>query len=159
MVKKTPFKIYKLWLARRERWEPVSSLISRRLKFSVCMLCFKSVRVCPSEQKWRWSSTWNSVFCGKILSLGKPKVNKVKIFLPFSKLMKCPQTKFHAHTMRESQVLRSKKRQNSSLGQNLSLGQTFLAAQFVYLYWYSIETTTTGIDTRYAFASFVAILK
>jgi len=61
--------------------------------------------------------------------------------------------------MRESQVLRSKKRQNSSLGQNLSLGQTFLEAQFVYLYRYSIETTTTGIDTRYAFASFVAILK
>jgi len=37
------------------------------------------------------------------------KINKVKIFLPFLKLMKRPQTKFHAHTMSESQVIRSKK--------------------------------------------------
>jgi len=41
--------------------------------------------------------------------LGQPKVNKVKIFLPFPKFMKCPQTKFHAYTMTESQVIRSKK--------------------------------------------------
>jgi len=40
--------------------------------------------------------------------LGQPKVNKVKFFLPFSKFMKRPQTKFHAHTTRESQVIRSK---------------------------------------------------
>jgi len=33
----------------------------------------------------------------------------VKFFLPFLKLMKRPQTKFHAHIMRESQVIRSKK--------------------------------------------------
>ena len=46
--------------------------------------------------------TWSS-------SLGQPKVNKVKIFLSFWKFMKCPQSKFHAHTMRESQVIRSKK--------------------------------------------------
>jgi len=44
--------------------------------------------------------------------------------------MKRPQTKFHAHTMSESQVIRSKKSQNLSLCQNLSLGQNFLAAQF-----------------------------
>jgi len=30
--------------------------------------------------------------------------------------MKRPQTKFHAHTMRECQVIRSKKSQNLSLG-------------------------------------------
>jgi len=30
---------------------------------------------------------------------------KVKFFLPTSKLMKRPQTKFHTHTMRESQVI------------------------------------------------------
>jgi len=41
-------------------------------------------------------------------SLGQPQVNKVKIFLPFVKFMKRPQTKFHVHTMMESQVLRSK---------------------------------------------------
>jgi len=41
------------------------------------------------------------------------------------------QTKFHAHTMRESQVIRSKKIQDLSLGHNLSLGQIFLAAEFV----------------------------
>jgi len=35
-----------------------------------------------------------------------------------------PKTKFHAHTMRESQVIRSKK------SQNLSLGLNFLAAEF-----------------------------
>jgi len=41
--------------------------------------------------------------------------------------MKRSQTKFHAHTMRESNVIRSKKSQNLSLGQNLLLGQTFFA--------------------------------
>jgi len=51
----------------------------------------------------------------------QPQVNKVKNFLPFLKLMKRPQTKFHAHTMSESQVIRSKKSQNLSLCQNLSL--------------------------------------
>jgi len=54
--------------------------------------------------------------------------------------MKRPQTKFNAHTMRESQVIRSKK------SQNLSLGQNFLAAEFFSLHWYFIETTTTDID-------------
>jgi len=34
-------------------------------------------------------------------SLGQPKVNKGKIFLPILKLMKRPQTKFHAHTISE----------------------------------------------------------
>jgi len=48
--------------------------------------------------------------------------------------MKRPQTKFHAHTMRESQVIRSKNSQNLSLGENLSLGQNLLAAQFFSLY-------------------------
>jgi len=42
-------------------------------------------------------------------SVEKPKFNKVKILLPFLKLMKCPQTQSHAHTTRESQVTRSKK--------------------------------------------------
>jgi len=60
--------------------------------------------------------------------------------------MKRPQTKFHAHTMRESEVIRSKKSQNLSSGQNLSLGQNFLAADFFSLYRYFIETTTTYID-------------
>jgi len=44
------------------------------------------------------------------LSLGQPKVNEVKNFLPFLKFMKRPQTKFHAHTMREFQVIGSKKK-------------------------------------------------
>jgi len=47
--------------------------------------------------------------------------------------MKRPKTKFHTHTMRESQVIRSKK------SQNLSLGQNFLEAEFFFsssiLYW------------------------
>jgi len=41
--------------------------------------------------------------------------------------MKRPQTKFHARTMRESQVVRLKK------SQNLSIGQTFSASQFFLL--------------------------
>jgi len=62
-----------------------------------------------------------------MLLIGQPKVNKVKTFLPFSKFMKRPQTKFHAHTMSESQAIRSKN-QNLSLGQNLSF--FFLTTQF-----------------------------
>jgi len=60
--------------------------------------------------------------------------------------MKRPQTKFHAHTLRESHVITSKKSQNLSSGQSLSLGQTFFAAQFFSLYRYFIETTTIDID-------------
>jgi len=40
--------------------------------------------------------------------------------------MKRPQTKFHAGSMSDSKVIRSKKGQNLLLGQNLSLGQNFL---------------------------------
>jgi len=40
--------------------------------------------------------------------VGQPKV---KNFLPFLKFMERPQTEFHAHTMRESQAIRSKKSQ------------------------------------------------
>jgi len=67
-----------------------------------------------------------------MLLLGQPKVSKVKIFLPFLKFMKRPQTKFHVHTMRVSQLIRSKS-QNLPLGQNLSLGQILFAAQFFIL--------------------------
>jgi len=62
----------------------------------------------------------------KKLSLGQPKV---KFFSAFCKATK---TNFHAHTMRESQVIRSKICQNLSLGRNLSLGQTFLAAEYFF---------------------------
>jgi len=41
--------------------------------------------------------------------LGQPEVNEVKNFLPFSKFMKCPQTKLHADAMSDIQVIRSKK--------------------------------------------------
>jgi len=54
--------------------------------------------------------------------------------------MKRPQTKFHAHTMRKFQVIRSKR------SQNLSLGQNFVAAEFFSPHRYFIETTTTDID-------------
>jgi len=43
-------------------------------------------------------------------------------------------TKFNAHTMRESQAIRSKTSQN------------FLAAEFFSLHQYFVETTTTDID-------------
>jgi len=48
--------------------------------------------------------------------------------------MKRPQTKFHAHTMRECQVIRSKK------------VKIYLAAHFFSLYRYFIETATTDSD-------------
>jgi len=43
--------------------------------------------------------------------------------------MKRPQTKFHAHTMRESQVIRSKKRSKFVIRTKFFLGQTIFAAQ------------------------------
>jgi len=61
--------------------------------------------------------------------------------------MKRPQYKFHTHTIKKSQVIRSKKTQNLSLDQSLLLGQNFLAAQFFSLYRYFIETATTDSDT------------
>jgi len=55
-------------------------------------------------------STWFSAeLWSEVLLLGSPKVNEVKNFLPFLKLMKCKQTKFHAHTLREFQVTGQKK--------------------------------------------------
>jgi len=61
-----------------------------------------------------------------------------KIVLTFSKFMKRPQTKFHAHTMREFQVIRSKK-SKFTIGSNFSCST-------VYFYRYFIEATTTDID-------------
>jgi len=55
--------------------------------------------------------------------MGQPKV---KFFLPFSKFVKRPHTKFHADTMSDSKVIRSNKRRKLSFCQNLSLGQNFL---------------------------------
>jgi len=78
-------------------------------------------------------------------SVGQPKVNKVKCFLPFLKLMKRPQTKFNAHTMRESQVIRSKK-SKFIIRSIFIVGSTFLGTQFFSLYQHFIETTTTDID-------------
>ena len=47
--------------------------------------------------------------CNSVIVMSRAtKINKVKNFLPFIKFMKRPQTKFHAHTMRVSQVIRSK---------------------------------------------------
>jgi len=39
------------------------------------------------------------------LLLGQQEVNKVQNFLPFLKLMRRSETNFHAHSMRESQVI------------------------------------------------------
>jgi len=59
----------------------------------------------------------------KLSSAGQLKVNKVKNYLPFQKLMKRPQTKFHADTMSHSKDMSKK-------SQDLSLGLNFLAAKF-----------------------------
>jgi len=50
--------------------------------------------------------------------------------------MKRPQTKFHAHTMRESQVIRSK----------FIVGSNFSCSTVFSLHRYFIETTTTDLD-------------
>jgi len=55
---------------------------------------------------------------------------KLKNFLPFLKLMKRPQTKLHAHTMRESHVIRPKKvkisiRSKFIVGSNFSCNTAF----------------------------------
>ena len=55
------------------------------------------------------------------LSLGQPKVNKVKFFLPCLEVMKRPQTKFQVDAMRGFKVIKSRKSQNSGLGQKKSL--------------------------------------
>jgi len=48
--------------------------------------------------------------CNSVIVMSRAtKINKVKLFLPLIKFMKRPQTKFHAHTISESQVIRSKK--------------------------------------------------
>jgi len=60
----------------------------------------------------------------KRLLLGQPKVIKVKIILSFLKLIKRSQTIFHAHTMRVSQVIRSKK-SNFIVGSNFSCSIVF----------------------------------
>jgi len=59
--------------------------------------------------------------------------------------MKRPQTKFHTHTMRESQVIGSKK-SKFIIRSKFILRSNFFAAQYFSLYRYYIETTTTDID-------------
>ena len=61
---------------------------------------------------------------------GQPKVKKVKNFLPFLKHMKRPQTKFHTHTMKESQVIRSKKVKIYHWVKIYPLGQLFMQHSF-----------------------------
>ena len=56
-----------------------------------------AVRCLP---RGKFVMVWPTFFHG--ISLGQPKVNKVKDVLPFLKFMKRPQTKLHAHTMRRS---------------------------------------------------------
>jgi len=41
--------------------------------------------------------------------VGQPKINKVNFFMPVSKLLKRPQTKFHTHTMSDLKAVKSKK--------------------------------------------------
>jgi len=80
-----------------------------------------------------------------MLLIGQPKVNKVKTFLPFSKFMKRPQTKFHAHTMSESQAIRSKK-SKFIIRSKFIVESNFSYNTVLSLHRYFIETTTTDID-------------
>jgi len=59
--------------------------------------------------------------------------------------MKRPQTKFHAHTMRESQVIRSKK-SKFIIRSKFIVRSKFSCSTVFSLHRYFIETTTTDID-------------
>ena len=73
------------------------------------------------------------------LLLWQSKVNKSKIFLPFSKFMKRSQTKFHADTIIGFKVIRWKI-------QDLWLGQNFLQHSFFSLHQHLIKTAATDVD-------------
>jgi len=51
---------------------------------------------------------------------------KVKNFLPFLKLMKCSQIKFHTDTMSDSKVIRSKK-------SKFFIRSNFLSVEFLFI--------------------------
>jgi len=70
-------------------------------------------------------------------SLGQPKVDEVKTFLPFLKFVKPPQTKFHAHT-NEGKLLGQKK-------SKFIIGSNFCSVFFLSID-ILFETTTTDID-------------
>ena len=55
--------------------------------------------------------------CKVMSSLGQPRVNEVKFFLPCLKVMKRVQTKFQVDAMRGFKVIKSRNSQNSALGQ------------------------------------------
>jgi len=59
--------------------------------------------------------------------------------------MKSPQTKFHAHTTRESQLIRSKKTK-FNIRSKFIVRWNFSCSTFLSLHRYFIETTTTDID-------------
>jgi len=63
--------------------------------------------------------------------VGQPKINKVKFFMPVSKLLKRPQTKFHTHTMGDSKAVKSKKNQDLSSGQNFLPAKFFLVSDIL----------------------------
>ena len=60
--------------------------------------------------------------------------------------MKRPQTKFHAHAMKESWVIKSKKVKISHYRSKVIVGSKFSCNSLFSLYRYLIETTTTDMD-------------
>jgi len=79
-------------------------------------------------------------------SLGQPKVNKIKICLPFLKRMKRPPNQFHTHTMKNTKLLGQKKskfiiRSKFIVGSNFSCNSFFSLSVFYWnynnRYWYA----------------------
>ena len=77
-----------------------------------------------------------------LLVLWATKSQWSQIFLPFWKFLKCPQTKFHAHTMRESQVIRSKKSKfiiRSKFSWSSFFSSSILYWNYNNRYWYALQ--------------------
>ena len=119
-------------VAIENSWKQLNTL--NCIYFEYLGSCKKKVakvsKTCPIDESW----------------LGQPKVNKVKIFLPFLKLRKLLQTQFHAHTLRESQVIRLKKVKMCRQVKIYRWFKLFLPHSFFSLHRYFIETTTTDTD-------------
>ena len=87
------------WISREVDEAVVSGPPFESFALSSCIVLLKSLLI--TLDQGLPSLTW-SPRAPQTWSVGQPKV---KNFLPFLKILKRPQTKFHAHTMREYQAI------------------------------------------------------
>ena len=94
------FTLGKLDGITKQDWLSIKRILGKKI--------WQKLMTTISIKKRRWLS---------MSSLGQPKVNKVKFFLPCSEVMKRPQTKFQVDSIRGFKVIKSRKSQNLALGQ------------------------------------------